>query len=254
MNDIVPLFFVSYSRGDRDRYLDTFVKHLRKQVSDLVNIDVQHVGFRDVDNLESGDDWKTGISTNARRSHSLVCLYSTRFFDKNRQHEYCAKEFAVFLKRNNAQYNPDEVGGQFRGAQYIFPVLWIGEPDLQAVVPSLPPYAVKSIQYTYDHNEYVKNGLQWMMKKKRSAYHDMLLDLARRIRDCTKRPLPPLEEEIDIERMYNAFWEVTRGGGRGRACGQAGRCRGRGPAPWTNAAACVRDPHIVQKRAGLDPL
>jgi hypothetical protein len=159
-----------------------------------------------VDNLKSGDDWKTGISTNARRSHSLVCLYSTRFFGKDRQHEYCAKEFAVFLKRNNAQHDDR---GQFRGEQYIFPVLWIGENDLREV--GLPPYAVKLIHYTYNHEEYKTNGLQWMMKKKRGAYHDMLLDLARRIRDCTRRPLAPLEEEIDIERMYNAFWESPEG-------------------------------------------
>src|SRR5277367_4418859 len=103
MNDIIPHFFLSYSRGSRrkkeDPYLKRFVKDLRDQVSELVNGDVNEVGFRDVDNLKEGDDWKAGISLNARRSHALVCLYSTRFFDQNRDHEYCGKEFAVFLRR-----------------------------------------------------------------------------------------------------------------------------------------------------------
>jgi hypothetical protein len=193
-----------------DPYLKRFVKNLREQVSELVNGDVDKVGFRDVDNLKEGDDWKAGISLNARRSHALVCLYSTRFFDQNRDHEYCGKEFAVFLKRCNARYRRDNGGeGQFHGFRNIFPVLWIGETDLKAA--KLPPYAVRAIQYTSDDSEYRANGLLWMLKKKRSAYHDIILNLGRLIRDSKNPPLPPLEEEIDIERMYNAFWEPPEG-------------------------------------------
>jgi hypothetical protein len=211
MNDIVPHFFFSYSRGTRrkreDPYLKRFVNDLREQVSELVNVDADKVGFRDVDNLKEGDDWKAGISLNARRSHALICLYSTRFFDQNRHHEYCGKELAVFLKRCNAQYCRDNGGeAQFRSFRNIFPVLWIGETDLGAA--KLPPYAVRAIQYTSEDDEYRANGLKWMLKKKRTAYHDIILKLGRLIRDSTKPPLPPLEEEIDIERMYNAFWEA----------------------------------------------
>jgi hypothetical protein len=213
MNDVVPHFFVSYSHvpGKKDDpYLKRFIKDLRKTVWNLVGGDPDKVGFRDVDNLKKGDDWKTGISVNARRSHSLVCIYTARFFDPKREHEYCGKEFAVFLKRNGqARYHRDDSGGQFRDVRNIFPVLWIGEPDLQAI--KLPPYAVSAVHYTSDDPDYVANGLEWLLKKKRGAYHDIVLQLSRLIRDSTAPPLPPLEEEIDIEEMYNAFWEPPDG-------------------------------------------
>jgi hypothetical protein len=229
MNDVVPHFFVSYSHfpGNKDDpYLKRFVKDLRKTVWNLVGGDPDTLGFRDVDNLKKGDDWKTGISINARHSHSLVCIYTARFFDQKREHEYCGKEFAVFLKRNSqATYHRDDRGGQFRDVRNIFPVLWIGEPDLQAV--KLPPYAVSAVHYTSDDPDYVANGLEWLLKKKRGAYHDIVLQLSRLIRDSTKPPLPPLKEEIDIEEMYNAFWEPPNG-----AAAEAAK-----PAPETAGAA-----------------
>jgi len=118
-SDPVPCFFLSYSQGDKNSYLDKFIRNLREEVGDQVGMDQDKVGFRDEENLHGGD-WRTGISLNARRSHSLVCIYSRRFFSQPGAHEYCAKEFAVFLERNKATRDDK---GQFRDVRNIFPVL-----------------------------------------------------------------------------------------------------------------------------------
>jgi hypothetical protein len=213
-NDASPYFFVSYSRDSAardDPYLNRFVKDLREQVSKRVGGNPKEVGFRDVENIERGKNWAAVISRNVRRSHCLICMYSIHFFDEARKHEYCGKEVALFLKRiKEVTYSQGQYRGRFRN---IFPILWSAKGDLD--FKKLPPYAVTLINYTGedDDAEYVKRGLDWILRKtkRRKAYNDIVWKLSEQIRDSAIPPLPPLEEDIDIEDMHNAFWEPPDG-------------------------------------------
>jgi hypothetical protein len=111
MNDNIPyFFFFSYSRGDNDVYLRKFFESLVERVASLTGVHETHtVGFRDEQDVSAGDDWNSKISAAVQISKVLVCIYSPRFFSKLGIHEYCAKEFAAFLKRNpQTRYEPGE--------------------------------------------------------------------------------------------------------------------------------------------------
>jgi hypothetical protein len=144
MNAAVPRFFLSYARHDDDDYLKRFFTDLRQAVSRLDTNAAYAPGFRDDEGVATGEDWNSTISAAVHSSNALVCVYTPRFFHR----EFCAKEFAVFIRRNrNAQYKlqPDAEGNQkyqICDVRNIFPVLWISERDLtspRSNAKPLPP-------------------------------------------------------------------------------------------------------------------
>src|SRR5262249_55637212 len=147
------LFFFSYSRADweYDVYLAKFFEDLEKKVAMVTGAGTRKVGFRDEEGVRTGDDWTRKISAAVQTSHVLVCVYTPNFFSADRTHEFCAKEFMAFLKRD-PQHRYERMvdqGGrerfELREARNILPILWLSEREL-VELNKLPPYSVRTIQ------------------------------------------------------------------------------------------------------------
>jgi hypothetical protein len=75
-------------------------------------------------------------------SRVLVCIYTPNLFSKEKTHEYCAKEFDAFLKRQRKPRYEEVIHNgtrvfRVRDARNIVPILWVGEADL--LPQGLPP-------------------------------------------------------------------------------------------------------------------
>jgi hypothetical protein len=141
MNGALPyLFFFSYSRADweyeYDVYLAKFFEDLGKKVAIVAGAGIRKVGFRDEEGVKTGEDWTCKISAAVQTSHVLVCVYTANFFSAERTHEFCAKEFMAFLKRDpQLRYERvvDNVGREryeVHEARNILPILWLSEREL----------------------------------------------------------------------------------------------------------------------------
>jgi TIR domain len=155
MNGTLPyLFFFSYSRADweYDVYLPKFFEDLEKKVAIVAGAGTRRVGFRDEEGIKTGDDWTLKISAALQTSQVLVCIYTPNFFSAERTHEFCAKEFMAFLRRDPLhRYERviDREGREryeVREARNTLPILWLSEHDL-VELHNLPPFAVRTIQY-----------------------------------------------------------------------------------------------------------
>jgi hypothetical protein len=96
MGEAEPRFFFSYSRADRDKYLDWFFRDLRQRVADRsgkaiaredlhVEENLNKIGFRDKDGVKTSQDWREKIGAAIQRNGVLVCLYSLNFFPPNKR-------------------------------------------------------------------------------------------------------------------------------------------------------------------------
>jgi TIR domain len=221
MNDTLPyLFFFSYSRADweYDAYLRQFFEDLKKRVAMLKGAGTREVGFRDEEGVKTGDDWTRKISEAVQKSHVLVCVYTPNFFSAERTHEFCAKEFMAFLKRDpNHRYERvvdegDRLRYEVRDAHNILPILWFSEHDL-VDLNKLPPYAVRTIQYTLNfasravNKEYREKGMSQITTRRAGTYWQILTHLARRVVELAANPLPPIEPAPDARTLRNAFWD-----------------------------------------------
>jgi TIR domain len=220
MNNTVPyLFFFSYSRADweDDVYLERFFADLERRVAGAKGVGARKVGFRDEEGVKTGDDWNTKISDALQSSRVLVCIYTPNFFSPERAHEFCAKEFMAFLKRNPAlRYDREiDLGNyryQVRGARNILPILWVGESEL-AAGNKLPPYAVRTIQYTLNQlpdalsSAYREKGMSLITTRRLGTYRQLVAHLARRIVELSDDPLPPLVPPPDVKTLRSAFWD-----------------------------------------------
>src|SRR5262249_38883166 len=136
---------------DRDAYLLRFFDDLKKMVTSLEGVhDANAVGFRDEACVKTGDEWNSKICAALQNRKVLVSVYNPSIFAEDKEHEFCAKEFAAYLKRNpQIRYEPTLCSDgkpryQVREARNILPVLWFGEQDL---LKKLPPHVVQSIEY-----------------------------------------------------------------------------------------------------------
>src|SRR5262249_45374381 len=153
--DVPYLFFFSYSRADweDDLYLERFFKDLERKVAGVKGAGNRTVGFRDEEGVKTGEDWNTKISGALQASNVLVCVYTPNFFSAERTHEFCAKEFMAFVQRDpQLRYERvvDNAGREryeVHEAHNILPILWLSEREL-VELNKLPPYAVRTIQYT----------------------------------------------------------------------------------------------------------
>ena len=128
-------FFFSYSRADweNDLFLERFFKDLASKVAIVTGAGTRKVEFRDEEGVQTGDDWTRKISEAVQNSDVLVCAYTPNFFSAGRTHEFCAKEFMAFLKRDPKHRYERVVdqGGceryEVREARNILPILWLSE-------------------------------------------------------------------------------------------------------------------------------
>src|SRR5262249_4949239 len=183
--------------------------------------DADMVGFRDEDGVSTGDDWNSKISAALQISNALVCIYTPSFFAEDRNHEFCAKEVAAFLKRNaQTRYDatPDPEGTpryQVREARNILPVLWISEKDLleanSSLEKKLPPYLLRSIQYAINipdpiASRYKEKGLRRIsIRLPSSTREDIITHFARLI--ISAEALPRLDPPPGYQELWNAFWD-----------------------------------------------
>jgi hypothetical protein len=217
----IPYFFFSYARADRDVYLERFFSDLRNKVASLLDASSDHVAFLDTSNVNTGADWNSKIAKAAQVSRVLVCVYSPRFFSKTRTHEYCAKEFFAFLKRQTSLRYERYIEGdasffRVRDVRNVIPILWYSEEVLRKS-GDLPPPVVRTIQYTLNEvasevaDAYKTKGMNTITIRRTRIYSDIIQALASLIRDYSNDPLPPLANVPDFAALRNAFWDPPEG-------------------------------------------
>jgi TIR domain len=218
----VPEFFFSYARADSTTYLERFFKDLRDKVAGLEGVDADaDFAFFDTHSIETGQDFETHIARALQVSKVLVSVYSPRYFSKQKKHEYCAKEFDAFLKRNpNTRYEAVTDEGQkryiVRDASNILPVLWYSECDLMRA-DNLPPLQVRKVLYTLNKltsnvgSVYKDKGLSSIARRRQTTYDEIVLALARVIQDFSRQSLPPMPNPPDFAALRNPFWDTPEG-------------------------------------------
>jgi hypothetical protein len=220
MNATVPCFFLSYSHVDWDTYLDRFYEDLVREVKRLSDDgDKVHSdkGFRDLDDIKTGDIWHQEILNSVSTAHVLVCIYSVHYF--SRRHPFCAKEFGAFLMRAGLVYNWYYDGGKrllgIAKAKNLLPVLWLGEEDLLKL-NDLPPPSVRSIKYDLSipgisgslKDAYKTRGMLAITRRRRAGtYWTVVEGLAREIVRRAKHPPPPLQPKPALDELPNPFWD-----------------------------------------------
>jgi len=189
-----PYFFFSYARNDMDPYLKRFFQDLVQEVKRLAG--AEEVSFRDLEDMEPGDNWPEVLARALQISRVLVAVYSKWYFSR----PYCGKEIQVFLDRR--QYRRPAVGE----AEKITPVFWLSKAWLARY--QLPPAPVGHIHYEHKDfpAEYLEHGLSIMAKNRRKAYTLFVDALAKRIIALAEEdPLPPHPELPNLERVRSAF-------------------------------------------------
>ncbi len=142
--DDVPLFFFSYARGDRDSFLDSFFEELSHEVAFSIGGDKGRVGFRELNDVRPGDDWRDEISQALQTGRVLLCLYTRRYFRRS----YCGRELKVFLDRQTEVDYEDE---EARHSKKIIGLARASNP-LDWPMPGIPPI-VRSIQFSAEGEE-----------------------------------------------------------------------------------------------------
>jgi len=198
------LFFSSYAHANnRCVYLKRFIEQLRLEISQLcTGIDLNEIGFFDVDGIQTGEDWIKRLSSVVCSCKVCVAICSPHFFES----EFCGKEIAVFLKRlqmwQSLEGNADGTG------KAIIPVLWIGGD----ISPALKEY--QHIDGDFP-NEYKALGLRelYQFTRHREKRKQVVVALAKRVREAAKTDLPPHEVIPHFDYIDSAF-RSDRGGVR----------------------------------------
>jgi hypothetical protein len=218
VGEAVPHFFISYARFDLNPYLKRFFVDLRNRVAKLLDINPDHVAFLDTNDINTSTDWDTKIAKAAQLSKVLVCIYSPTYFSKNRNHEYCAKEFSAFLKRQDnfryERYVEENVElFRLRDVRNIIPILWYSEESLKKF-GDLPPQMVRMIHYHLSGvdpeiaDAYKSKGMERISTRRSGTYLDIIQALAGIIHDCSNSPLPALSDAPEFSTLKNAFWDT----------------------------------------------
>jgi FxsC-like protein len=192
----VPLFFLSYARGDDDedvrRFYSDLCTALRRRVADPV----EPIGFLDRE-IDLGARWSNELAEALAASQVFLAIYSPRYFRRDK----CGREWGVFA---------DRMAGYERQAgvrtNLIIPVLWV-------VSGGMPEEAMSLQVYGDDLNTvYASSGLYRILHLHR--YQDDYLDFVERLADkihgiAQTHRLPP-SPPVPLEAAPNAFmsWSV----------------------------------------------
>jgi hypothetical protein len=186
------VFFTSYARDNKTRYLEKFVRELSQQVLDKTNFPPEQIGFFDGSNIETGQDWVRVLGDALRTCKVIVCLCTPRSLNS----QFCGKEMQVFLlRRENWLQQP---GNENKKAGIVFPVIW--ERPAGAL-----PKALEKFQFTDNAlpRKYVEKGLNALsqVSRERDNFRTVVITLAERIRDAVNESalpgwpqLPPFDE------------------------------------------------------------
>lgn len=195
-------FFFSYARVDlneteyTDPYLIRFYNDLTQEISQRTAIPRDQVGFRDEESILLGTLWPDALVKALRTAKVFISIYSPTYFTR----EWCGKEWTIFTSRINNKYAGRET-------PLIIPVLW------RKVDKNIPTYTSKIQSKHYDLGKtYAKEGLQYLIKlnKHKDDYYIFLHHLAERIVQAVEEyPLPELSEDVDPDKVENAFETTT---------------------------------------------
>jgi hypothetical protein len=226
--------FLSYAHGERadDERVHRFFDALCTEIRVLTGADRGAVvGFHDNGILRAGDDWPRELAAALATAHTLVALWSPRYF----RSEFCRTEWAVFDARIRSG-TPIGV----RPSRAI-PVVWV-----RTAVPA----ALSHVQYR-DASfgaAYDRLGLRRLMREDERRYTRFVAALAERIVEVAAGPpLPALNGWDDLARRpapsrpagswtpasCRSLRHSVRATGRARAVRSCPRCRTRcrGSAP-----------------------
>lgn len=195
------MFFVSYSSADGlGGYVQRLFNDLDQKVAQLLGLGATCGAFLDKRSIRAGDDWENVISTGLKRTKVFVCVYSPNYFGiQSPEPNYCAKELFAFLRRYSRSPFVDADGARrLIDPQNLFPILWIGAPDLAKM--GMPPPILKALQYQLcglDNpklaDKYLKDGLEPLLRSNKTAYRTIVTEIGRQIRDRIRFGNPPPE-------------------------------------------------------------
>jgi len=192
------LFFFSYARYDRNKYLERFFEDLVEKVGRKAAR--SGVSFRDLPRIEPGDDWEAELVDALQTSQTLLCIYTPYYFNR----EYCGKEFGIFVQRQGVSLDEN---GVVRGSNRIIPVLWMKESDLQR--HGFPPSALQAIQYsvTQHIDVYRAKGLEGILREtgRRGPYQTILEELSELIVNRSTPLLAALPHPPTLGKAPNIF-------------------------------------------------
>jgi FxsC-like protein len=91
----MALVFISYSRDDRDPYLERFLHDLRSELSAKTRDSGESVCYWDNDAVGVGQDWGSETADALKTSRMLLAICSPSYYNSTR----CGRECQVFLER-----------------------------------------------------------------------------------------------------------------------------------------------------------
>jgi FxsC-like protein len=204
----MPYFFFSYAcanaQGEADAYVSKFFEDLEFEIQQKAQPPVRgQIGFRDWDNIGTGDNLPQKLIDALRTCKVFVPLYSPLYFTR----EACGKEWHAFTERLSkhakTSANPEEL------PPLIMPVWWV-PVDLQKY--GLPT-SIKSLKYTYDHlgqeyefgGRYKDEGLLQLLQLDDADYKKFVTRFAKRMRDvCNAHTLADAQALV-WDGLPNAF-------------------------------------------------
>lgn len=195
-------FFISYTRADRDSYMDKFYADLRREVLLRRDIPEMELSFFDTSAIPTGAAWQQSLGAALRTSRIMLSMCSPGYVGS----EYCGKEFQVFRERQALYRRALDAEALPR---VILPVLW-GPPS------DYFPEVLRGIQYADDDfpKVYAKEGLRYMMKLShhKDDYEEFITRLATKVIDAGEGyHMPELETLRPFEEIPSAFAPPTVG-------------------------------------------
>lgn len=194
-------FFVSHVAREGGPELTRFYEDLRREVDVLDNRTTLDIGFLEVAEVNTGDDWAAKIATAINNSEVLVLMVSPNCFKSH----WCGKELGVFIKRLE-EFRYTGGGDKIRGGwRPIIPVIWV--PWIKGQEPPV----LKSFQWTDRRlpDEYRREGLLHLLRcgdRFQSEYRVVVRQIARRITDISSEcVLPSLDRDLEWDTLKNAF-------------------------------------------------
>jgi FxsC-like protein len=196
-------FFLSYARKPADPYVERVYEDLVSQVSLLSGSPTQEIAFRDINDIDVGEEWPDKLAAALQGCRVFVPVYTPAYF----QSEYCGKELAIFQSRLDA-YQQQKPGAA--RPPLILPLLWVSRADLPAELPE----SVTNMQFAKGElaELYVAKGLRHLRNKSRfrDQWKELLETFARRIVQVAKaHPLDPLLNMAPLKEVESA-WRKSR--------------------------------------------
>ena len=186
-----PLVYVSFSRGDRDRYFVQFLSDLEESLRLRTGIATQEETiFWWDDSLHAGEQWPDRVTHARSTARVVLCMTSPSYFES----EYCGKEFSSFLMREE------------RSKGGIYPIIWRPAEDW--------PDAISKFQRGGANiGAYEQEGLAYMLRlaRHRLGYRQLVEQFAEDLSQiASERPLAHVGELPPLETLPNAFgsWDT----------------------------------------------